>query len=193
MAKAVEQKLGRERKCNSPHCILARMLKLNIWLITKRVSTVLYSLQPCWNTGICCWRREWLSLYDLIATRSKTAWKWPTWVLDSSCSKASLPLQQTQRLVYTVLHSDQGMSSCFIQHKESRSCVIALLSSLLLSDIWRFMCLGRAEWGEYLLSSLSLFDVGRFVLVSMCEGHRSCSVLGVDHTQVAQRLGSFRR
>lgn len=159
LAEAVEWRLGRERKCNSPRWNLARMLKLNIWLINKKSynRTVLpTAMLGHWNPW-CCMRTSlavslWLRYYGYRDFRTCSAEPWTVAVAFPDASKPNLPLQWTQCLFYSVLPSDQGMSLCFIQYKESRSYVIALLRFLILSFSRRTVFFGRA----YLLSPVLL-------------------------------------
>lgn len=120
---AAEWELGKAgKRCISPCWILARMLKLNTWLINKKSCSS--SPEPCWDTGICAvlWRWTWLFHYSFTATSPRTLLKLAQLSLEwqllffpdekafPAASQPSLPPQRAQRLSYP----DQGMPFCFI-------------------------------------------------------------------------------
>lgn len=116
---AAEWKLGKERKCTSPCWILARMLKLNTWLINKKScnSTMLpTAMLGHWN--LCCFVKMNLSpplqlhrheSQDFAESGSVESWMaaavFPDEKSFPAASQPSLPLQRAQRLSYP----NQGM------------------------------------------------------------------------------------
>lgn len=121
---AAERKLGEERKCISPCWILARMLKLNTWLINKKScnSAMLpRAMLGRWN--LCCFVKMNMAFplqlhghesQDFAETGSVESWRaaavFPDEKSFPAASQPSLPLQRAQCLSYP----DQGMSFCFI-------------------------------------------------------------------------------
>lgn len=108
LAEAVERRLGRERKCNSPHWSSARMLKLNIWLINKKSynRTVLpTAMLGHWNLW-CCMRTSlavslWLRYYGYCDFRTCSAESWTV--------AAAFPTRQDPTCLY------RGLNACFTQ------------------------------------------------------------------------------